>query len=302
MEAEIIGSSVRQIAVGFDGAARRKRVRTDGLTHHRLADAIGVLPAVIFSPQDVTMISGPPGVRRRFLDVMLSLTSRSYLTALQQYRVALANRNAALHAKSTGSAAESATIWEPALASYGAILWTARQQWVSRSARTFSEICAAIGEPGASALSYTTSLADASPSVSNVEFALRDALARRREADVRQGLTHTGPHRDDLHLELDGKPLRTFGSSGQQRTAAIALRLLEAAAVRASTGREPIILLDDPFAELDIGRATRILELLNADGRAQTVLAVPRESDVPAGLTRLERWRIADGKVRRNAA
>jgi DNA replication and repair protein RecF len=110
-------------------------------------------------------------------------------------------------------------------------------------------------------------------------------------------MTHAGPHRDDLELTLDGRDLRTFGSAGQQRTAAIALRLLEASTLRLASGAEPIVLLDDPFAELDHRRTARILTLLQAEGRGQTVLAVPRAADIPADLTRLERWRVTAGVI-----
>jgi DNA replication and repair protein RecF len=129
------------------------------------------------------------------------------------------------------------------------------------------------------------------------EAALLESLARRRTLDVQRGLTHAGPHRDDLELTLDGRDLRTFGSAGQQRTAAIALRLLEASTLRAAAGAEPIVLLDDPFAELDLRRTVRILELLQGAGRGQTILAVPRATDIPSDLTRLDRWRVRDGQL-----
>ena len=116
---------------------------------------------------------------------------------------------------------------------------------------------------------------------------------------MKRGLTHVGPHRDDLELTLDGRELRLFGSAGQQRTAAIALRMLEAATLRAHVGADPILLLDDPFAELDTRRNTRILELLQKGGLGQTILAVPRESDIPVELMRLDRLSIRDGAIDR---
>jgi DNA replication and repair protein RecF len=131
----------------------------------------------------------------------------------------------------------------------------------------------------------------------DVEQVLLEAFARRRSLDVQRGMTHTGPHRDDLELTLIGRDLRTFGSAGQQRTAAIALRLLEAATLRAAAGAEPIVLLDDPFAELDQRRTAHILQLLQGDGRGQTILAVPRATDIPLDLTRLDRWRVQDGQL-----
>jgi DNA replication and repair protein RecF len=129
--------------------------------------------------------------------------------------------------------------------------------------------------------------------------ALARALEEKRAYDLRRGLTHVGPHRDDLVVTLDGRDLRVFGSAGQQRTAAIALRMLEAATVTERRGLAPMFLLDDPFAELDARRSARILSLLERDGMqvGQTVLAVPRDGDIPAELTRLERFRIDAGVV-----
>ena len=106
-----------------------------------------------------------------------------------------------------------------------------------------------------------------------------------------------GPHRDELHLQLGGRDLRTFGSAGQQRSAAIALRLLELATLRDTLGYAPLLLLDDPFAELDLGRAGRVLDLLEDAGASQVLLAVPREEDIPPAFTRLERRTMCDGAL-----
>ena len=306
LSAALQAGRVEEVAVGFERLGRRKRVRLNGAEQERLTDALGAFPAVIFSPQDTALVAGAPGVRRRFLDVTLALTSKAYLVALQQYRAALAHRNAALRAAAApgnagargagggGNAADArVAVWEPALAEQGALLWRARATWIEAHAAHFAELCSAIGERGAARIRYVSTLEPAG----DVVGALREGLERRRATDIRRGLTHTGPHRDDLELTLDGRELRTYGSAGQQRTAAIALRLLEAATLRAHTGSEPLVLLDDPFAELDSRRSARILDLLNAEGHGQTVLAVPRPGDIPAGLTRLERWSITDGAI-----
>jgi DNA replication and repair protein RecF len=317
LAADLIDAPVHQVGVGFARAGRRKKATLDGVEPARLSGALGTFPAVVFSPQDVGLVSGAPSVRRRFLDVVLSLTSPVYLAALQRYRASLARRNAALRdgfapdararraatvdeaseggrgGRQGGSVEERVAVWEPALAEYGAVLWRERRRWVESNAEEFRELCVAIGERGTPAMRYV----GGGEGADDLEAALRAALERKRALDLKRGLTHVGPHRDDLALLLDDHELRTFGSAGQQRTAAMALRLLEAATLRAHAGREPVVLLDDPFAELDVRRSTRILELLDAGRRGQTILAVPRESDIPQGLTRLARWRISAGVI-----
>jgi DNA replication and repair protein RecF len=149
---------------------------------------------------------------------------------------------------------------------------------------------------------YATSLEPATTGTAEVAEALARALEQKRSLDMRRGITHAGPHRDDLALTLDGRELRAFGSAGQQRTAAIALRLLEAETLHDRLGAAPLFLLDDPFAELDVRRSTRILELLAEQGMGQTLLTVPRESDIPSALSSLARWRIVAGVVTRDGA
>jgi len=295
----------RVLTAAFQRAGKKKKVTVDGIEPPRLSDALGSLPAVMFSPRDVELVAGAPSERRRFLDVALALTSRRYLTALQQYRAALVRRNAALRdAARRGESAglARAAVWEPALAEHGALLWSARVTWVEQHAAQFATLSRAIGERGEARMRYATTAATsaagrAGASIPDLAAILLDALASHRPADLRRGLTHAGPHRDDLDLTLDGRALRGFGSAGQQRTASIALRLLEAATLRAAGGA-PLVLLDDPFAELDAHRAARILDLLGTSGVAhQTILAVPRASDIPLEMTSLPRYQIVDGVV-----
>jgi DNA replication and repair protein RecF len=290
------------VGVGYERQGKRKRVRVDGAEPPRLSDALGAVPSVILSPGDVALVGGSPGERRRYLDVALALTSRGYLAALQGYRSALVRRNAALRdALRTGRGETRATVWEPALAEHGAVLWTARRRWVTAHSEAFADRCAAIGERTAVRMRYATALApdpaDHADEVAAARAALEAALATKRPLDVKRGLTHAGPHRDDLEITLGGRELRAFGSGGQQRTAAIALRMLEAATLRAAIGGPPLFLLDDPFAELDARRAHRILGLLDAEGLGQAILAVPRATDIPEEFTRLARVTVRDGAV-----
>jgi DNA replication and repair protein RecF len=295
------GGVNHELSAGFERAGRRKRVKLDGAEPQRLSDALGALPCVLFSPADVDLVAGAPSSRRRYLDILLALSSRPYLAALQRYRHALAQRNAALRdaLRSSGPKAEQrVAVWEAPLAEHGAVLWRERVAWTSLASPRFAAMCDAIGEQSPVGMRYATALDPVSRELPDIVAAIAHALEQKRGLDIRRGLTHAGPHRDDLTLTLDGRELRAFGSAGQQRTAAIALRLLESETLRERLGAAPLLLLDDPFAELDVRRSARILELLAEQGMGQTLLTVPRETDIPPALTQLTRWSIAGGAVR----
>jgi DNA replication and repair protein RecF len=283
----------REMSVGFQSHGKRKKVVRDGDAAAKLSEAFGSLPSVMFSPRDIRLVAGSPGERRRYLDLVLALSSRKYLNALQTYRGALARRNASLRDAARTGDESAVSVWEPALAQAGAVIVCERERWVAERAGEFARIASAIGEAGESSMAYDSSLARSG----DARSAIADALERQRRHDVRRGMTHTGPHRDDVSLTLDEKDLRVFGSAGQQRTAAIALRMLEGMTIRESHASSPLLLLDDPFAELDSRRSARILELLSSAGLGQTILVVPRATDIPAGLTSLERRHIAGGVV-----
>ena len=301
----------RAMTVGYERATKRKKVTVDGVEQTRLSDALGTLPSVCFSPIDVALVAGGPTERRHFIDVTLALTQPRYLVALQHYRSALRQRNAALRlAQRSGARAGDShdarvSIWEPALAQHGAVLASKRQAWCSERATTFSTLCAAIGEHAVVSMRYAASTfgnVDQSCADSEREeafhLAYRTAFADQRSNELRRGITLVGPHRDEIQLLLGNRELRTFGSAGQQRTAAIALRMIESATLRDAIGATPLLLLDDPFAELDSNRSARILSLLEEAGVGQVILAVPRVEDIPRGFTRLERRVMTDGALR----
>jgi DNA replication and repair protein RecF len=288
------GTAVQRVGVGVERSGK-KRITLDGVETPRLTDALGALPSVCFSPTDIALIAGAPAERRRYLDIALALSSKRYLTALRHYRAALARRNAALReAARAGARHSSVAAWEPALAEHGAVIVEERRAWVAEGAAEFTRLCAEIGERASMQIAYDSPLADSA----DIRDSLTAALQRGREHDARRLITHAGPHRDDLAVTLGSRDLRVVGSAGQQRTAAIALRLLEAATFRTRGGAQPVLLLDDPFAELDRKRASRVLALLeesSARGLGQTILCVPREDEIPRAFTRLARWTIRDG-------
>jgi DNA replication and repair protein RecF len=294
LRGEVHAETSTDVSIGFERASRQKRVKIDGVAMTRLSDAFGQLPAVMVSPADVGLIAGEPSARRRYLDVLLALTSRSYLSALQAYRAALQNRNAAIRELLRGGGnPESAGVWEPALARHGGIIVTERRAWVAEMAGRFSELCAAIGETSPTAVRYEGSVADSD----DPESALLSLLESRRETDMRRGSTNTGPHRDTIVMTLGGHELRGIGSAGQQRTAAVALRLLEAETYQRRRGAAPVFLMDDPFAELDVRRGAAIVQVLRDAAIGQTFLAVPKASDIPQGFDQLASATVEDGAI-----
>ena len=272
----------RFVAAGYDARTREKRVVADGLQASRLADAIGAVRGVVLSPSDSELATGGARVRRGFMDVLLSLTVAGYVEALGEYRRALRHR-----CRATRDVAD----WEALLARSGARVAAARRVWVERSAPRYGALCAEIGEIQAAGLCYATRATAG-------EAELAEALERSRERDLVRGATSVGPHRDDLRLLLGERDLGVYGSAGQWRTAALALRLIEAETLAERDG-PPVICLDDAFAELDAERSARLgglVERLAARG-SQVLATVPREGEMPEAVRSLPRWRIRDGTI-----
>jgi DNA replication and repair protein RecF len=295
------GAAVQRLGVGIPRDGGGKRLTLDGVESSRVTDAFATLPSVVVSPRDVALVAGPPQERRRYLDLMLSCTVPGYLAALQRYRAALVRRNAALRAApDTPNAELQVAVWEPALIDAGTTIWLARRAWVANMSRQIADLCEAIGEGARFAARLQGTARDAGRGGEDTEglrseFAAQ--LAADRHADLQRGMTLHGPHRDDLLLLLGGKMARSFGSAGQQRTIAIAMRLAEARTMFNASGRLPLLLFDDPFAELDRQRAARVLEVLSAFSGAQKMLAVPRADEVPGDFVALPRWSIEGGVI-----
>ncbi|NOT07210.1 MAG: DNA replication and repair protein RecF [Gemmatimonadales bacterium] len=276
----------RELAAGFRCAGKRKRLTQDGVEPERLSDAIGHWLAVAFLPTDLHLVQGPASERRQYLDRVLSLADRAYLRALSAYRRALAQRNSALRQRRP----DLAGAWNPMLARFGAELVRRRMGWIADHAESFTATCVALGELAEVTLRYRGdgALAD--------EAAWPEAFARAANRDEALGATGTGPHRDDVDIRLGGRPLREVGSTGQHRTAAVALRLCERETLAAASGTEPALLLDDVFAELDAGRQERLAAALQQGAAHQTFITAPREDELPVDF-HLETLQVENGRV-----
>jgi DNA replication and repair protein RecF len=284
----VAGTAGCRVTAGYEAAGRRKKVTVDGTAVTKLGDAVGRLLAVSFSPADRALVAGGPGERRRYLDVLLSLSDRRFLDTLTAFRAALRQRNAALRR----GQAEAAWAFDGPFAQAAATVVAARTTWVATHGDRFGELCEALGECGRAALAYHVHRGGgATP-----DDVLR-GLAAARDRDARRGLSTVGPQRDALHLTLDGRDIRRVGSSGQHRTAALALRLLEAEALSRARGTTPIALFDDAFAELDPERQRRLLDLIAGTLPGQAIVTAPRDAEVPASLLDRPRWRMIGGRL-----
>jgi DNA replication and repair protein RecF len=252
-----------------------------------VVDAAGQWLAVIFSPDDVRLASGPASGRRLYLDRTLALSEPGYLVALARYRAALAQRNAALR---QGRSDLAAAFNQP-LATAGAQVVARRLEWVRSAREAFAASLVELGElRGQAELAYHGAAELADPE------AWPERLAQAEARDAARRSTTVGPHRDDLTVRLEGRALRDYGSTGQHRSAAIALKLLELETLEHATGSCPALLLDDVFAELDEDRQARLSARLLERRTAQVFLTSPRQEELPAGLA-LPTWRVNLGRV-----
>lgn len=273
IETGFVSGERQQVETTYQTPGRRKRVTFGGVECPRLADGVGRWLAVAFLPEDLRLASGPASERRRYLDRMLSLADRRYLVALGRYRAALAQRNAALRQ----GRPEIVQAFDRPLAAAGSRVVASRLRWAESGGVAFEREMNLLGTAGAG-LHYmgNPALAD--------EGAWPAALARSAESDLSRGATGVGPHRDDLRLQQEGHELRAFGSTGQQRTAAIALKLLELETLEAGRQLPPALLLDDVFSELDRSRQERLADRLRQAGERQVFLSSPRADELPGNL------------------
>jgi DNA replication and repair protein RecF len=277
----------RTVAATFRQAGRRKRLELDGAPLERLVEGAGIWLAVVFAPDDVRLASGPAAARRLFLDRTLALSDHEYMRALARYRAALAQRNSALRQ----GRPELAVAFDVPLAQAGALVVSRRVAWAATQSDRYSQTVVSLGEQGGVAtLAYHGLPELADPA------AWPERLTQAAPRDAARRMTTIGPHRDDLALRLGEHALREYGSTGQHRSAAIALKLLELETIEAATGSCPALLLDDVFAELDGRRQQRLAQRLFEGRSAQVFISSPRREELPPGLA-LPIWGVEAGRV-----
>ena len=238
----------------------QKRIRVNGVP--RLASAaMGAVSAVLFSAEDIFLVTGRPAGRRRFLDVLTSQMDQGYLRTLQTYQRVLTQRNQLLRRLGDGSVApQELEFWDGELCAQGAHLMLGRQEAVAALAPLASREYERLSSGGeALELRYEPTV-EPSASPQELEARLRERLEALRRREVQAGQSLVGPHRDELRLLVEEREVGSYGSRGQARLTALVLRLAEAELLTRRLGEEPILLLDDAFSELDARRREQVLE------------------------------------------
>jgi DNA replication and repair protein RecF len=245
-----------------------KRIAIDGLPIKKLGEIMGVLNVVYFSPDELKMIKESPRERRRFMDISLSQQKKKYFYNLQRYNKALDQRNKLLKtARTIEGLKDMLAVWDIQLAAVGAEIISDRLIFLEKlsvhAAREHDRLSSGREEL---LLRYES---DAIEETSDIKKQLMLRYESDIEKDYALRYTSSGPHRDDIKITLNGTDVRKFGSQGQQRSAALSIKMAEISQFEEETGEKPILLLDDVLSELDEGRR---VELLNAASGVQTIL------------------------------
>ncbi|WP_405428739.1 DNA replication/repair protein RecF [Micromonospora sp. NBC_00617] len=309
-------SAVIRCAVVHDGRellveleivpGRANRARLGRSPARRARDVLGALRLVLFAPEDLELVRGDPAERRRYLDDLLVNRQPRYAGVRADYERVVKQRNALLRtaylARKTGGTRGgdlgTLAVWDTHLAQHGAELLAGRLELVAaltpHVAKAYDAVAAGRGAAG---ITYRPSIELAEPTTDRATLAeaLTTALAASRTAEIERGTTLVGPHRDELALSLGPLPAKGYASHGESWSFALALRLAGYDLLRAD-GIEPVLVLDDVFAELDTGRRERLAELVG--GASQLLVTCAVDDDVPAAL-RGTRYQVGEGTVRR---
>ncbi len=295
----------------------KKQIRVDDRPV-RAVDAIGRLNCVLFSPEDVGLISGAPAARRRYLDIAVSQASRNYLSALSRYGKALEQRNSLLRAFARGGAGSLGRRLSDEISFWDIEIVSAASEVVARRLAAIGQIAAMahahfVDLTGISSLrleympsrvSYEA-IAIASGGASEPDLNVQQAISARLSAALasfrgeehRRGMTVVGPHRDDFVVSVDGNDLARYGSRGQQRLALVAIKLAELEYLAAAAGEPPVLLLDDVLSELDARHRSLVVAKLAARAAQTCVTATELDDLNDEALTHLPVLRIDNGRV-----
>lgn len=286
---------------------KANRARLGGSPTRRARDIIGALRMVLFAPEDLALVRGEPTERRRFLDDLLVARRPRFAGVRADYERVLKQRNALLRtaylARKTGAGGRDLStlaVWDAHLADHGAELLGARLELCAELGPYVAKAYEAVSASrGAATMAYRPSLPGETPLTTDRDVLaqrLAEALVGARKEEIDRGVTLVGPHRDDLVLALGELPAKGYASHGESWSYALALRLAGYELLR-TDGIEPVLALDDVFAELDAGRRDRLAALVG--GASQLIVTCAVADDVPQSLQGA-RFSVLEGGVRRD--
>ncbi|WP_242882900.1 DNA replication/repair protein RecF [Actinomadura litoris] len=282
------------------GKANRARLNRSPIPRPR--EILGMLRTVLFAPEDLALVKGDPGERRRFMDELLTLRAPRFAGVRSDYDRVLKQRNALLksaaaHRRSPGpEVLATLDVWDTHLARTGSELLAARLDLVAALRPLVARAYEALAPASVAAdLRYKSSLGEEELSTDRGQLAERmlAVVADSRKQELERGVSLVGPHRDELVLRLGELPARGYASHGESWSFALGLRLAAFDLLRAD-GDDPVLILDDVFAELDVGRRSRLAEMVAPAEQVLITAAVP--ADVPSELTGGS-YTVSDGQV-----
>lgn len=288
----IVVNEGRECAVDLEIAAgRANKARLNRSPVRSTREVVGVLRAVLFAPEDLALVRGDPAERRRYLDDLATVRRPTIAGVRADYDKVLRQRTALLKSLSGArfrgdqGALDTLDVWDSRLAEHGAALMAARIGLVNQLAPEVEKAYQLLApESRAAAIGYRASseavVAPVGDDQESLQAALLEALAARRSAELERGVCLVGPHRDDLELRLGDQPAKGFASHGESWSFAVALRLAAYELLR-TDGSDPVLLLDDVFAELDTKRRRALATVAESAEQVLVTAAVPE--DIPDG-------------------
>ncbi len=290
-----IGDELRTVAVAW-GDGEKKHAKVDGVRLERLADLLGHFQAVAFVPEDVDLVYGPPGQRRRLLDIYISQINQNYLRSLIEYQRILAQRNALLKDFTLDSENNGALAllesWDEQLCVSGARLVLTRQELVERCSPRLQHYFELLAAPGGS-LEWRYESSAGEEAADQSRFLKRLQETRRR--DLNFGTTTVGPHRDELIFTLGGAPARNYASQGEAKALVLSCKFAIFDFLSAEIGEKPLLLLDELGSQLDARRLDSLLELLPELG--QVFLTAARPGDLRKAASIAAEMELVNGKL-----
>lgn len=294
-----IGRSSGPMQLELVISTQGKRARVNQIEQPKLSQYLGKFNVVLFAPEDLAIVKGSPANRRRFINMEFGQMSPKYLYNLTQYRTMLKQRNAYLKQLKYHQAKDLVylSVLSDQLAAYGAELTAAREQLLHQMADFAAVIHSGISK-GQEKLTFeyrSQVPPSARGDVKTAYKALQDLYSEHQSREIDQGTSLVGAHRDDVAFIVNGKDVANFGSQGQQRTTALAVKLAEIDLMKAQTGEYPVLLLDDVLSELDDTRQTHLLKAIqnkvqtfltttSLDGIAQEIIETPAVYHVQNGV------------------